>query len=170
MRVFELLLGTDVSSISGLLLSIRSVYLVGLVAFVGCSLLYIDDDDTAIAIAEVVSFAVMFATCPPLLAFTMYFNFVHSPRHMFRVFQSFPSSKNRSIRSHCMIVALLATLLVTLGSMLLWFLNRLESGASIEDGVVYVVFVGLAALTMPHMGVVAMNFQRMSLIGKIKKS
>ena len=53
--------------------------------------------------------------------------------------------------------------------MLLWFLNRLESGASIEDGVVYVVFVGLAALTMPHMGVVAMNFQRMSLIGQKSK-
>ena len=70
MQIFELLLGTDASSISGLLLSIRSVYLVGLVAFVGCSLLYIDDDATAIAIAEVVSFAVMFATCPPLLAFT----------------------------------------------------------------------------------------------------
>lgn len=81
---------------------------------------------------------------PPLLAFTLFFCGMHGARHILR---SFRYSGRDSWRFLGM-VALLPMIGVALGSAAAWYCLQ---DAPLDARVVQIVFVGLAALTVPHM-------------------
>ena len=96
------------------------------------------------AASELIGLAALSVTAPPLVAFTVYFCAMHSPRHILRTLGSLPHSE---VRNALMMVlwptlAVLAVLAVTGG---------LSGGRSTPAWVMQIVFVGLAALTLPHM-------------------
>ena len=91
--------------------------------------------------AELVLLALAFATLPPLLGFGVYFCLWHAPRHLLAWLaeEEWPSL----MRS-----ALPATAATLLGmAAAAWLL----SGDGLPQGAVRALFVGLSALTVPHM-------------------
>ena len=80
----------------------------------------------------------------PLLSFTIYFCAMHSPRHILRTVASLPPIEVRN----ALLLALWATLIVLCA---LAVAGWLSIGRPVQTSVMQLVFVGLAALTLPHM-------------------
>ena len=99
------------------------------------------------AASELIALAALSVTAPPLVAFTMYFCAMHSPRHILRALGSFPHSEVRN----ALMMALWPTLAVLAVLAALAVTGRLSGGRSTPQWVMQIVFVGLAALTLPHM-------------------
>lgn len=81
---------------------------------------------------------------PPLVFFIIYFCSLHSPRHLREHFQQVDSSGHRRLW-RMLVVYTLATLLLIIPMLWLW------SSVSVNESIVRLVFVGLAAVTVPHM-------------------
>ena len=97
-----------------------------------------------LAAGELITLAALSVTAPPLVAFTVYFCAMHSPRHVLRTLASLPGAEARNALS----LALWPTLAVLFAlPVIAW----LWSDRSMEASVMQLVFVGLAALTLPHM-------------------
>ena len=94
---------------------------------------------------------------PPLLAFTLFFCGMHGARHILRAFRYSGRDSWRFLG----LVALLPMIGVGLGSAAAWYFLQ---DAPLDARVVQVVFVGLAALTVPHMVLV----ERVRLAGWIR--
>lgn len=82
---------------------------------------------------------------PPLVAFTVYFCALHSPRHIGEVLDGTGVE-----RRHAALTALLFTSLTIVGASIAWWALP-SSVTSPDDTLLQIVFVGLAALTVPHM-------------------
>lgn len=106
---------------------------------------------SAQAAAELATLAILCVAAPPLLAFCAYFCAMHSPRHVLRTLGRLRAAEIR----HAVALALWPTLAVlVMAALLLGLTNELP----LEHRVVQAVFVGLAALTLPHM--VLIEFSR----------
>ena len=92
---------------------------------------------------ELVSIPVLAAILPPLLFFLVYFCALHSPRHMIGAIQSL----NIETKVIVSTVLLFSGLAVTAAAYVYAWLP----GADSLEAIVHVVFIGLAALTVPHM-------------------
>lgn len=91
-----------------------------------------------------------FAVLPVLLAFGLYFCLDHSIRHGIRVAERFdPSSPRRGFALFVAraLPATMATLLLAGAAWLSWSPGQSEAGA------MQILFVGLAALTLPHVAI-----------------
>ena len=93
---------------------------------------------------ELATLAALSVVAPPLVAFTVYFCAMHSPRHILRTLANLPGAEARN----ALALALWPTLAVLSA---LAAIGWLSSDRSMEVWVMQLVFVGLAALTMPHM-------------------
>lgn len=93
---------------------------------------------------EVLSIATLALVCTPLLAFTIYFCGMHSFRHIIRSSQ-FLSVTSPKLLAVSLIVPTVAVLVV---AYFLWYLMR---PTSIDEALVKIILVALAALTLPHM-------------------
>jgi len=104
--------------------------------------------------AEFILLAVVFAFLPPLVSFALYFCIIHTGRHMRRIWHvlASTSSPKRLYRQAASFT--LASWLVG-GATFLW----LETG-DLDAALLQVVFIGLAALTVPHMILVDGFFQK----------
>ena len=93
---------------------------------------------------EMAALAALLVAATPLLSFTVYFCAMHSPRHILRTVLSMPVSEARSALRLALwpTLAVLAALVVG---------GWLSSGKAIQPAILQLVFVGLAALTLPHM-------------------
>jgi len=97
---------------------------------------------SAVTILAIVFFAY---ALPPLLFFTVYFCALHSPRHFKSIAVAVPRQERRNFI--CLtIIYTLAT--IVLASAAFWLLI---SYVVFDQAFVLVIFVGLAALTVPHM-------------------
>ena len=97
-----------------------------------------------LAACEAAALAALSLAAPPLAAFTVYFCAMHSPRHILRTLAGLQAAEARG----ALALALWPTLAVLVTAALLgWWLSDL----SVEARVMQLVFVGLAALTLPHM-------------------
>ena len=92
---------------------------------------------------EIIVLAILLALLPPLWGFAFYFCFVHSVRHFLNL------SKILNEIGKFDIFAMLVTVAATF--MLILAATFLLSGEKIEDDLLRVTFIGLAALTVPHM-------------------
>ena len=96
-----------------------------------------------LAACELAALAALSVMAPPLTAFTLYFCAMHSPRHILRTLASWHGFEARN--------ALLLALWPTLAVFAVWAaIGWLMRDSSIETRVMQLVFVGLAALTLPH--------------------
>ena len=97
-----------------------------------------------LAAAELAALAAISVTASPLMAFTLYFCAMHSPRHILRTL----AARHGNDARHALAMALWPTVAVFAMAVLAGFL---ASGMSLETRVLQLMFVGLAALTLPHM-------------------
>ena len=81
---------------------------------------------------------------PPLVFFAVYFCGLHSVRHFDATIRCVP----RAAQALATAVVLAAATTLTAAFI---FMTRSGGGLSFEDGTMQVVFIGLAALTVPHM-------------------
>lgn len=88
---------------------------------------------------------------PPLLYFTLYFCLLHSPRHLYGVFSAAPTAIHPRLM-RMTVVYTLATLLL-LG--VLWWL---WPSLPIDALILKFIFIGLAAVTVPHMVLIAVAY------------
>jgi beta-carotene 15,15'-dioxygenase len=109
------------------------------------SLMAFRDSSLRARFAEFVLLAVVFAFLPPLVSFALYFCIIHTGRHMRRIWHVLASSSSPKGLYKQAAGFTLASWLVG-GVTLLW----LETG-NLDAALLQVVFIGLAALTVPHM-------------------
>jgi Brp/Blh family beta-carotene 15,15'-monooxygenase len=96
---------------------------------------------------EIAAAALLATIAPPLIAFTIFFCLMHSARHVLRTFEYFADVSPRLI-----LASAAASMLGTLGvAGVAW--SCLGGGAP-DARLIQFVFVGLAALTVPHMAVI----------------
>jgi Brp/Blh family beta-carotene 15,15'-monooxygenase len=104
---------------------------------------------------ELCALAILFALTPPLVGFAVYFCCVHSARHI--------ASIMSSLRQHMSLAAVtFQAAIFTVGSWLagaaaIWWL---ADAGDPQPVVLRVVFIGLAALTVPHMVLVDGIYRR----------
>ena len=106
-------------------------------------------------LAELVLLATLFALTPPLVGFAVYFCLVHTLRHVRAILSRLGTGMSGLMVLSQVILFTLASWLA--GGMAFWFLA--ETGDS-ESALMRVVFIGLAALTVPHMILVDGFFRR----------
>jgi len=121
---------------------------------IGVILLAWSDGLGAMEIASVVLLSV---AAPPLIAFTLFFCGMHSARHILRTIDYSGSLSRRLLA----LSALLPMIGVAVVSALAWWFLK---GKSLDERLIQIVFVGLAALTVPHMALV----ERVRFSGWIK--
>ncbi len=93
---------------------------------------------------ELAALAALSVAAPPLAAFTVYFCAMHSPRHILRTLASLPGVEARN----ALALALWPTLAVLAA---LAVIGLVSSDRSMQAWAIQLIFVGLAALTLPHM-------------------
>lgn len=96
-------------------------------------------------LSEISLLVVLSALSEPLIYFGIYFCAVHSPRHLFRILASWRVTRDRSFWPSTLLVTFVSGL-AGLGT----FLWLLEGGQKLEAATLQVVFIGLAALSLPH--------------------
>jgi len=106
---------------------------------------------------EIGSVVLLSVTAPPLVAFTLFFCGMHSARHILRTIDYSGTFSRRLLA----LSAFLPMIGVVVVSALAWWLLK---GKSLDERLIQIVFVGLAALTVPHMALV----ERIRFSGWIK--
>jgi Brp/Blh family beta-carotene 15,15'-monooxygenase len=139
-EIFELLSGERGAGLA-LRLSIPGLWLILATAVVSVVSVFRGQWRTSI---EFLALLVLAITAPPLVYFALYFCLLHSPRHLFGYFKMAGSTQRvRLIRM---------TVVYSAGSLLLAVpLVWLWSDLGTESLLIRVTFIGLAALTVPHM-------------------
>lgn len=92
---------------------------------------------------EILAVGLLSLTATPLLGFAIYFCAMHSPRHILRTWQYTGVAPRRMA-----LVALLPLLAVLVLGVLGWYFLPPSSA---DERALQLIFVGLAALTLPHM-------------------
>jgi Brp/Blh family beta-carotene 15,15'-monooxygenase len=96
---------------------------------------------------ELVSMAALLCVAPPLIGFTVYFCFMHSARHVLRT----RDYSTAGTLGHLLGIAAWPMVFTVVGvGIAAW----LSEGKSLDLRLTQLLFVGLAALTVPHMMVV----------------
>ncbi|MEI6081887.1 MAG: Brp/Blh family beta-carotene 15,15'-dioxygenase [Verrucomicrobiota bacterium] len=108
---------------------------------------------------EIASVVLLSVAAPPLIAFTLFFCGMHSARHILRTIDYSGSVSRRLLA----LSALLPMIGVVAVSALVWCFLK---GKSLDERLIQIVFVGLAALTVPHMALV----ERVRFSGWIKNA
>jgi len=154
-RLFALLVGIDAAApVTEFLRLLAWPWLIGLaLATIQC---LPKDWLTALEMGAVAVLAVL---APPLISFTVFFCAMHSARHILRTIDY----SGRSSLGLILGATLLPMLGVLLASAAAW---HFLGGTPINGAIIQLVFVGLAALTVPHMALV----ERVRLSGWIMGS
>lgn len=105
------------------------------------------------AALEYASLLVLAYIAPPLVYFALYFCALHSLRHMLGVFRQAPQAVRPRLWRMAIVYSL-AT--VALAGVLWWFWAHLP----VDALVLKLVFIGLAAVTVPHMILIALAYPR----------
>ena len=108
---------------------------------------------------EIAAVAMLAIFTPPLLAFTVYFCAMHSARHLIRSIQFLENTPKTAIFSSLII----PTLIVFAVGYIVW---KNMPVSSIDSSLIKIIFVTLAALTVPHM----MLLEKSGFSNWIKKS
>lgn len=95
-------------------------------------------------VIELLLLVLLAFAAPPLVYFALYFCLLHSPRHMAHVFRREPPAAHRQLLRTMGVY----TFLTLLGLTVMALLYR---AAPLDTVLMRVVFIGLAALTVPHM-------------------
>ena len=142
-RLFHFLVGTDQATL--LVAALQPIAWPWLIALlISAQMVWRSSRLTAL---ELLAVGVLALAAPPLWAFTIFFCGMHSTRHLLRTFDFVGRPRQRSL----LLAASLPMLTVALigGAALAW-----PGALSLEARLSQLIFVGLAALTVPHMALV----------------
>lgn len=95
-------------------------------------------------VVRVGGFALMFAMCPVLLSFAVYFCLWHSIRGLIHLRQDFPGDGLQLIRS--LLPMSLLSIVLFAGGVFFY-----QSQLSLSDAVIRTLFIGLSAVAVPHL-------------------
>jgi len=109
-----------------------------------------------LAAAEITALGVLGIFAPPLVAFAVFFCAMHSARHLIRTVRWSGVPFDRSLLMSAALPMFILMPFLALG----WYLL---DGLSNETRAIRILFIGLAALTVPHMALV--ERERVRLIG-----
>ena len=99
------------------------------------------------AAVEIVALSILALLVPPLVSFTVYFCFMHSMRHILR---SVKINSEYNAMYHVKMIGLpMCGVILTV--FVSWFLLKDEP---LDQRVIQIAFLGLAALTVPHMVII----------------
>lgn len=118
------------------------------------------DRNARLAASESLAVAALFSFAPPLLAFALYFCGWHSTRHIIELASQLddPTERSRLIR---FVRASAPLTVVTLAGAGIVAATLLSNGFPVNESIGRVVFIGLSALTLPHVFLLAAS--RLSL-------
>lgn len=140
--MFQTLVGANTS---GIWLFLDVMMLVTICCVVE-ALLFKNSRERFFFAVELGGLSLLFLTVPPLLGFALYFCFVHSIRHV----ASMRQHMERTVSNLSITKTTAALSLLTWGVGLV-VLAQQTSTMELESALLRVVFIGLAALTVPHM-------------------
>lgn len=140
--IFEVLIGSD-TAIVWLFLQMVGVLTLILIPVVLLSKPLQERKSTSI---EIIGLIALFAIAPPLLGFAIYFCCIHSVRH----FKHMGTMLKSTLQQFQITRTTLFFSLMTWAVGLLVVANQ-SSSIGLEPALLQVIFIGLAALTVPHM-------------------
>ena len=155
-EAFALLTGGNVDTLMGLLLLAGSVWAGGMIYAAVRGKLAMSQ------VVEIVTVLVAIALLPLLLAFALYFGIVHSPRAL-RV------ELEDAGEPHWRMLAKTAPFSLAAVGLSVLAVDRLSLATEPGSLVISIVFIGLAALTVPHMAFGAV-FRCLSMSGPIRRT
>lgn len=151
-RIFTLLSGPDAA---GVIVVVLHQIAPAWALFLGiAALLQVRRD--LLAAAEITALGVLGIFAPPLVAFAVFFCAMHSARHLIRTVRWSGVPFDRSLLMSAALPMFILIPFLALG----WYLL---DGLSNETRAIRILFIGLAALTVPHMALV--ERERVRLIG-----
>lgn len=150
-RIFMLLGGEDGETLAAMIASTGPLLAVAL----GAAML-VCHRRAPTAVAELASLAVLAACVPPLFYFGVYFCGLHSPRHM----RLMTADTDVFVRRRLWAIAALYTGSALTCAAAAWVLLDGIGSIAPADTTLRVLFIGLAALTVPHMIVVGLAERR----------
>lgn len=107
------------------------------------------------AMTDFVALLVLSFVAPPLVYFALYFCLLHSPRHLIGIFRSADTKQHKRLGKMMVIYTLMT--LVPIG-----LLGGYWFDLAADELYLRLVFIGLAAVTVPHMMLIALNHYRAS--------
>ncbi len=130
--------------------SLGAVPCIGILIGVSFYDVYAQNALAILRMAERLALISLFLFVPPLLAFAIYFAGLHAPRHILRLLEdaAFYSIWRGFLFSKLVIPVVLATG-VTIG-IAVWIIWQRHFILPLHEAIIPVIFVGLAALTVPH--------------------
>lgn len=140
--IFEVLIGSD-TEVVWLFLQAIGVLTLVLIPYVIFSKKQQERASTSV---EVIGLLALFTIAPPLLGFAIYFCGVHSVRHFKHMGTMLKSTLQQFQVTRTTVVFSLMTWAVGL-----LVLANQSSSIGLEPALLQVIFIGLAALTVPHM-------------------
>ena len=140
--IFEVLIGSD-TKLVWLFLQAVGVLTIVLIPYV---ILSKPQQERASAGVEVFGLLALFAIAPPLLGFAIYFCCVHSVRHFKHMGTMLKSTLQQFQVTRTTVIFSLMTWAVGL-----LVLANQSASIGLEPALLQVIFIGLAALTVPHM-------------------
>ncbi len=147
LRLFQFLVYREADATGLLQLSavLRWIAVPWCVALVACALF--EARNSIQAALELATVAAIALVAPPLIAFTVFFCVMHGARHVLRTLDGL----DRNGLKPLIAAAAAAMFAVFITATMLFFA---QPEVSIDARIIQIVFVGLAALTVPHMALV----------------
>ncbi len=128
-----------------------------LLVALGAFIIFRSRQHVAIDYIEYLAIATLFALAPPLVAFAMFFSFLHANQHMLSLAQYFyPNATTSNAYWRAFKLSLPLTFVAILVAAMAWFFTPLGHATNATESVAQIIFIGLATLTMPHMLLVAL--------------
>ena len=140
--IFEVLIGSD-TEIVWLFLQAVGVLTLVLIPYV---ILSKSKQERIAASVEAIGLLALFAIAPPLLGFAIYFCGVHSVRHFKHMGTMLKSTLQQFQVTRTTVIFSLMTWAIGL-----LVLANQSASIGLEPALLQVIFIGLAALTVPHM-------------------
>ena len=101
---------------------------------------------------ECFAIVTLFCLAPPLVAFAIFFSFLHANQHMLSLAQYFyPTVKTNIAYWRVFKASVPLTLIALFIAALIWFFKPASINTYSLESATQLIFIGLAALTMPHM-------------------
>ena len=142
-EIFSYLINNDTTYVW---LAIDILTVATVFAIITCVLQALNNSKWSVTVLELLLLGIIYAVAPPLLGFAIYFCCVHSARHFRKIYASIKQSvSTTSIRNQAILFTSISW--IAAGIAFWMFADFANPGPTIMR----ITFIGLAALTVPHM-------------------
>ena len=142
-EIFSYLINSDTTYVW---LAIDVLTVATIFAIITCVLQALNNSKWSVTVLELLLLGIVYAVAPPLLGFAIYFCCVHSARHFRKIYASIKQSvSTTSIRNQAILFTSISW--IAAGIAFWMFADFANPGPTIMR----ITFIGLAALTVPHM-------------------